>query len=243
MNPETPRKMKVEEAIVKRLAAFGQREVDISRLEERVRAALNAEGGLPPESTEQDPEQQGPPSLARLTWLRPAMGLAAMLAVAVALLFAFNFNPPQASASDFDLSQLHEDIASGRLELQPVTTIEDANRLISDQIATAPALPDRLANARVQSCCLTDVQAELAAVALLQVNETPVTLVVARAENFGVHDGHRDAYMLEVNGKTLHGHMNNGTRMVMANQGDLWLCVMGEMDYPQLAEVAAGIDF
>lgn len=238
MNPEEPDKTKVESAISNRLAAFGQREVDTSRLEERLRVALEEESAARSISDEQ--EDRETPPVARLSWLRPAMGLAAMIAVAAALLFAFNFNPPNATASAVELSKLHEDIASGQLDLKPYATIEDVNLGIIDQVANAQVLPDELANARVQSCCLTDVQGELAAVALLYVNDTPLTFVVARAQDFGAHgEGHQ----FEIDGRMFHGHEKSGIPMMMANRGDRWLCVMGDLEYQQLADIAARIDF
>lgn len=238
MNPEEPNKTKVESAVANRLAAFGQREVDTSRLEERIRAALDEEIADPSISGKQMDHDASP--IARLTWLRPVMGLAAMIAVAAALLFAFNFNPPNATAAAVELSELHEDIASGQLNLKPYATIEDANRGIIDQVANTQVLPDELENARVQSCCLTDVQGELAALALLQIKDTPVTLVVARAANFGAHgEGHQ----FEIDGRMFHGHEKSGIPMMMANREDRWLCVMGHLDYQQLAEIAAKIDF
>ena len=40
-----------------------------------------------------------------------------------------------------------------------------------------------------------------------------------------------------------HGHEKSGIPMMMANRGDRWLCVMGDLDYQQLADIAAKIDF
>jgi len=236
MNRQDHDKQKLDEATSNRLAAFGRRDVDVSSLQQRVQTALD-------EQAEQTPHAATPYKLrgtARPTWFRPAMAMAAMLAIAAAVFFGFGLNnPPSASAAVLELSALHDDIAAGRIALTPASSVQEANRWIVDQMASAPTLPEKLANARIQSCCLANVQGELAAVALLRVDETPVTLVVARAPDFGMRSGDT----IVIDGQTFYGHHTEHARMVMANHGDRWMCVMGDRSYQELAEIAAGIDF
>lgn len=234
MDTENGNNFELEDAVARRLAAFGEREVDVSGIERRLREALEAEV----ETAVPRPASTPSPGPSR-HWLGPMLGIAAMVAIASAVVFAFNFNPPQAAAAVVELSTLHEDILAGRIALQPVADIDEANRWIAEQAQTGPALPEHLAKARVQSCCLTDVQGELVAIAVLDVDGARVTLVVARAPEFGADHGRR----IEVNGRAYFGHELNRTKMVMANRGDRWLCVMGGLDYTRLAEIADPTEF
>ncbi len=48
---------------------------------------------------------------------------------------------------------------------------------------------------------------------------------------------------IEIDGRTFFGHELNGICMMMANQDNRWLCVMGDLTYDQLANLAAKIEF
>ncbi|MEZ6190724.1 MAG: hypothetical protein R3C45_05470 [Phycisphaerales bacterium] len=220
----------------RRLARLGHRRVDTSRLEAKLNAALT---GRPAEKHTDSPDKDAAPVYTIRHWLRPVMTAAAAIALAFALFLAMNTGTPQASAAVLELSQLHQDLVAGKIELNTVTSTEEANRWIATQRASAPDLPDHIAGARVQSCCLTDVHGELVAVAVLDDAGLPVTLVVAKAPRFAMEMGTR----IEIDGKQFFGHELNGIRMMMANQDDRWLCVMGDRSYDQLARIAAGIEF
>ena len=164
---------------------------------------------------------------------------AAALALIVTLFITLNTNTPQASAAVLELSQLHHDLIAGKLDLNTVTSIAEANQWIAEQRESAPDLPGHIAGARVQSCCLANVQGELVAVAILEDNGSTVTLVVAQAPNFAMGMGTR----VEIDGKHFFGHELNGVHMMMANQNDRWLCVMGNHSYESLAKIAGSIKF
>ena len=226
----------LDEATSRRLAKLGQRPVDTSRLDAKIHAALS--DALHVNTTQSDATP--PAQYHRVRhWLRPVAGLAAALALAVTLFFALNTNTPQVSAAVLELSQLHSDLIAGRIELKTVTTIAEANQWIAEQRTSAPDLPGHIDGARVQSCCLANVQGELVAVAVLKDGDTTVTLVVAQAPNFAMEIGTR----VEINGKSFFGHELDGVHMMMANEDDHWLCVMGDRSYEDLAGIAAGIEF
>lgn len=223
----------LDAATSRRLARLGQRPVDVSHLEQRLAVEL---GEIDPPSPMARPNT----ATLRLTpWLRPAAGIAALLTIAVGLFIIVSTSPPTVSAAVLDLSELHTDIMAGRVPMQPVDTIAQANAWIASQQSTGPELPDHLAGAQVQSCCLADVQGDLVAVALLRDGDTTVTLVVAQAANFA----HEMGIVIEIDGRRFFGHELNGIRMMMANDGDRWLCVMGDASYEQLAQIAAGVRF
>lgn len=226
----------VDGATSRRLAQLGQRSVDTSNLESKLEAAL-----ADTSPTKMLHTKLPGPARAYLIrhWLRPVTGVAAALALAVTLFIALSTSTPQASAAVLELSQLHRDLVAGKIELKTVATSTEANQWIATQRATAPRLPGYISGARVQSCCLADVQGKLVAVAVLEDGEETVTLVVAQAPDFAHEMGTR----IQVEGKSLFGHELNGIRMMMANQDDRWLCVMGDRSYEDLAQLAASIEF
>jgi hypothetical protein len=223
----------LDAATARRLAKLGRREVDVTRLQQRLAKSLDAD------ATADESRAGGRAPYRFSRWVSPAAGVAALLAVAFILLLTFGTQPPQASAAVVELAQLHEDIVSGRVPMESVASVAEANDWIAAQRASAPSLPAHLADARVQSCCLADVSGELVAVALLRDERTTATLVVAEAPNFA----HVMGTIIEIDGRTFFGHELNGTRMMMANDGDRWLCVMGDATYEQLAAIAAAVVF
>lgn len=236
MNNEHNHQEALDAATARRLALLGERATDTTGLEDKLNAAF-ADDDTTHKTTHHITHNDQPLPIRH--WLRPAASIAAAIALAVTLFVAIGTNTPQASAAVVELSQLHRDIVSGHIPLSPVTSATEANEWIASQQATAPALPEQLAGTRVQSCCLTEVRGKLAAVAVLQDANATVTLVVAEAPGFA----HEMGTLIEIDGRRFFGHELNGTRMMMANQGDRWLCVMGDLTYDQLANLAAKIEF
>jgi hypothetical protein len=231
----------LDAATSRRLAQLGRHDPDVSGLTRKLDVALGSAahqdraGRTNVKNVNEPPARSYP--IAR--WLRPVAGLAAMLAVVVTVFIVAGTNSPRASAAVVDLSRLHQDLIAGRIALTPVQTVAQANEWIASQQDHAPALPNELAGSRVQSCCLTDVQGELVAVAIMEHEGDTVTLVVAEVPKFA----HQMGKVYEINGRTLFGHELDGIHMMMANQGDRWLCVMGDLDYEVLAQLAAEIEF
>lgn len=234
MNQPTPEQL--DEATSRRLARLGQQPAATDRLERRLDDAFAAFGADNGQVASQ-PSQERPSILYQ--WVRPAAAIAAVLVVALTLVIAVSTPSQPASATAIELSQLHHELVEGSLPLVPVRTINEANAWIASQNASAPALPGNLAGTRVQSCCLVDVQGELAAVAVLNDGRGVVTLVVAEAPDFA----HEMGTVIEIDGRRFFGHELNGVRMMMANDGDRWLCVMGDRSEEELAAIASGVEF
>ena len=85
--------------------------------------------------------------------------------------------------------------------------------------------------------CMCRLPRKLVAIALMDYQEQPVTLVVARGRDFA----HPMGQPITIESRAFSAHKLNGIQMVMGNEGDLWLCVMGDVSADSLAQVAAGI--
>jgi len=220
---------RLDRATHRRLARLGERPIDTARLEARLNDALAAPAAEPTPRC----------SYVLRRWLAASAGLAAALLVMLSVVVAFQSGTPTAQAAPIELARLHHDMVAGRLAVQPVVSVEQANAWIARQSADAPALPEAAAEVSVQSCCLTEVTGELVAVVRLDDGGHAVTLVVAEAEGFAMRMGTR--YL--VNGREVFGHAVDGVPMVMANIDDRWLCVMGDVPEARLAEIAGGVRF
>ncbi len=222
-------------ALARRLARLGDQPVPTESLERRLHAAF---ASLDDEPDALDPS--GPPSIYRLTrWLQPAAGVAAMLALVVALFFVFSTSPPSASAAVVDLAELHHYVEEGRFALPTASSMAAVNQSIAEQRDGRTVLPKEMQGARVQSCCLRDVQGDLVALAVLDDGGPSVSLVVAQAPEFA----HEMGVVIEIDGRRFFGHELNGIPMMMANIEDRWLCVMGDRSYEALAQIAAEARF
>jgi hypothetical protein len=164
-----------------------------------------------------------------------------MLALVVALFFVFSTSPPTASAAVVNLAELHHYVEEGRFALPTASSMAAVNQSIAEQRNGRALLPEEMQGARVQSCCLRDVQGDLVALAVLDdaPGRSAVSLVVARAPEFA----HEMGVVIEIDGRRFFGHELNGIPMMMANTGDRWLCVMGDRSYEALAQIAAEARF
>ena len=215
---------RLDRATQRRLARLGTLPVDTSRLEQKLRAA-----GVP---------RAGSSHMVFRRWRDAVAATAAAAAVALMVLLPLIWGSGPVQAAPVQLGRLHADIVAGRLKVQPVTSIEEANRLIHEQRRDAPYLPG-MEGVRIQSCCLTDVQGRLVAVAVLNGQAPKVTLIVAEAPGFA----HEMGTAVRIDDRTFWGHEVDGVRMVMSNTDDRWLCVMGDRSYEELAKIAAETRF
>ncbi len=215
---------RVEDATRRRLAGLASLPVDTRRLEQRLKAAGVTPGG---------------PAYPFFLGRRAAVGaLAAMLTIALLIVLPRVGGLNTAAAAPIQLDRLHHDIVTGRLKIESSKTIDEVNRSIERQHREGPAAPG-FEHAQVQSCCLIDAQGKLMSVAILDDGPSKVTLVVARAKDFG----HNMGVPVRVDQRLFFGHEIDGVRMVMANQGDHWLCVMGQQTYQSLAQIASEIRY
>ena len=222
---------RLDRATSQRLAKLATRPVDTSRLQRRLEAAMH-------EVTSDDTASAAP----RLTlaswqrWWRPITSAAAAILIVVTIgWLALDGGTSPAIAAPAELAQIHYDVANGLAPHLKVSSVEEANQLLADQsngVVPVPELPGVM-----MSCCLHLHGGTTLTCALIERDGQLIT--VAIADGAKLHSPH---------GKTLTrgdrkfiAHTANGINMIMVHEGNRWLCVMGEVDFEQLADVAAEV--
>ncbi|MCC7145203.1 MAG: hypothetical protein IT443_02020 [Phycisphaeraceae bacterium] len=231
MPPHDPDITKLDDLTARRLAKLSQAPVDTRALQERIQAAWAAE------------QHRAAASFSsrwsfRAHHLAKVWGsLAAALAIVglVGWLMLAGSSPAQAAPLAF--SRLHKSLLSGQ-DVAQVISIQEANDMIAQQQQGLPRLPREIGPA-VRGCCVQDVQGVIVACVVMEHQGQPVTLVVARGKDLCSMMGQQ----LTSHGRHLVAHEVEGVRMVMGNEGDHWLCVMGDLPTETLAEIAASVKF
>ena len=225
MNEPNAKPDPVDAALSRRLARLATVPVDSSNLERRLRAKM-AEPEAPPRQ----------PIVMR--WRRPLAGIAALLLVGVFIGLALINTASPVVAAPTELARVHRDVIAGEAEAFQITSINQANQIIASQSQTAPTLPQHVTG-DVRTCCLHRIQGVLVVCLQLEYRGQPVTLVVAHGRELCSRDG----TVIQRGGTEYMTHDVEGLNMVMTNQADHWLCVMGELPTDQLVDLAAGIEF
>jgi hypothetical protein len=89
----------------------------------------------------------------------------------------------------------------------------------------------------MMSCCLHQHAGVTLTCALMERDGQLIT--VAIADGARLHSPH--GRTIARGDRVFIAHTANGINMVMAHESDRWLCVMGEVGFDQLANVAAQI--
>ncbi len=217
---------RVDQATTARLAQLAARPVDTARLEHHLHQVMATEVGSAATTT---------PMAWRRGWRRVTSAAAAILIVVTIGWLALDSGTSSAVAAPTGLAQLHRDVADGRIPDLKVSSVAEANQLLADQsngVVPVPELPGIM-----MSCCLHQHAGATLTCALIARDGQLIS--VAIADGAKLHSPH---------GKTITrgdrqfiAHTANGINMVMARASDRWLCVMGEIDFEQLADVAAQI--
>jgi hypothetical protein len=119
-----------------------------------------------------------------------------------------------------------------------VTSVEQANRVLSGQWSDLPQLPTPTSS-QLHACCIHDFMDSKVACLILRDGQTPLTMVVGRAREFRPAEGRT----VERGGRKFTLHEVNGLRMAMTHQGDRFVCLMGEVSADRLLEIAEGLGF
>lgn len=222
-------KNQLDQATTDRLKQLSTMPVDMSCLEQQVSEAL--------------PVKADPKHDARLKpytgWLRVAAVLALMAGIAGASYYAFfGVSPQPAFAETMTVAELHQHLLAEPQSEYVVTTTDQAQALINAQLTNKRPLPI-VENTRVESCCLVEGEFPLRAALVIKHQSGMATIVIAQGKDF--------AYPMQPidhpSGVILQGHDHAGMPMVMRNEDDLWMCVMGDLDQADLADIAAEVDF
>lgn len=220
---------KLDQATQDRLAKLASMPVDLSRLEQKMADQL-------PSRQQHNTQPHINPMQG---WLRVAAIIALMVGVAGASYYAFFGVGPQAAvAQTMTVAELHESLLNDPQEAYLAHTIGDAQALIDAQLAGKQSLPI-VDGTHVESCCLVEGEFPLRAALVIKQPAGIATIIIAQGEDFAQPMHPID----HPSGIELQGHDHAGMPMVMRNNGDLWMCVMGETDAETLADVAAAIKF
>lgn len=221
----------LDHATSERLARLAARPVVTSRLERRLEAAMR-------EAIVEDAVSTQPFAMlaAWQRWWRPITSAAAASLIVVTIgWLALDGSTSPAMAAPAELAQIHYDVANGLAPHLKVTSVEEANQLLADQsngVVPVPELPGIM-----KSCCLHQHVGTTLTCALIERDGQLIT--VAIADGAKLHSPHGKT--ITRGGRQFIIHTANGINMVMAHEGDRWLCVMGEVDFEQLADVTADI--
>jgi hypothetical protein len=219
-----------DEAVSRRLGKLRSMPVDVSRLEQRVRAQV------PPS----DPASPAPLRLSH--WTRGLKALRAvaagfiLLVITAALLLSTSGGP--AVASPVVMAQLHEDIVSGRTPVMQVESVTAANQALAKQWAQSPQIPN-VPNDHIMACCMRSMQNKKVACVLLNGENEPVTMTVANAADM---DSPKSPTMTR-NGVTYHVQSKGSLNMVMTERNDRWVCLVGRLPVERLMELASNLEF
>jgi hypothetical protein len=214
-----------------RLQRLASVQVDTSRLERRLDAALAAD------------ERSAAQSM-RVVWARRVVAAAAMLLLAFAAFMVVDRSARPVLAEPFELTDLHQRLVHEGAGLAAAWSVAEANRRIAVQATDGPVVPGLAATRAlyVRSCCLAHVRGRLVAAVLMEADGQAVTLVVAEARDFAGPVGQ----VIERDGRRLLAHRLNDLDMVVTRNGDRWLCVMGDAGHVSretLVEIAAAAEF
>jgi hypothetical protein len=205
-------------AVASRLRRLQGMSVDTSRLDVSMRHALTADSA----------------PARRLTWLRPvriAAGL--LLLIGVLAVVLINVNGRVAMASPTELAQVHRMMAAGDGHAIPVDSLQEAERLLAERWGRAPGLP-QVPEMDVMSCCLHQLGEHQVAAVGLQVDGVPLTLAASGPGDPQLMKGRRTT----VSGTVFHLQSAENVNMVATERNGRWICLMGQLPFGRLIELA-----
>jgi hypothetical protein len=222
----------LEQATQARLARLASLPVDASGLERRLKAAIAAESG-----PVKRPASPSHPVLYRFR--KPLTALAASVAAAVILgLVILGTQTSPVVAAPADMAALHKEVSDTHAGMA-ITSIQEANRLITSEWSDTSALPAPPPE-HLMSCCVHDLKSRKVACVLLKVGDQPVTLVVARDRDVCCAPGQTTVRRGE---RTYCVHDADGLRMVMLQQHGRYVCLMGRVPLEALLDIGDQLSF
>ena len=225
---------RLDTATSARLARLGARPVDTTGLQRRLEQAMAGQV-MPGRRSAAGLESPSLPAAWR-RWWRPITSAAAAILIAVTIgWLALDGGTSSAMAAPAELAQIHYDVANGLAPHLKVSSVEEANQLLADQsngVVPVPELPGVM-----MSCCLHPHAGTTLTCALIERDGQLITVAIANGAKLHSPQGKT----LTRGSRRFIAHTANGINMVMAHEHDRWLCVMGEVDFEQLADVAVDI--
>lgn len=223
---DSTRQTRLDEAMQARLARLATLPVDTSRLERRLHSMMAATAPA---------QNRWRLSHARRSWAAVA---ATILVVATAGIILMSLGNSPAMASPVDLARVHAEATQSEKMTTAVTALEQANRVLAGQWSDLPQLPAPTAG-QLHACCIHDFMDRKVACLILRDGQTPLTMVVGHAREFRPAEGR----VVERGGRKFTLNEVNGLRMVMTQQDQRFVCLMGEVSEDRLLELAEGLRF
>jgi hypothetical protein len=230
MTHKNPHHERLDEATRRRLSRLASKPVDTTRLEARLRKAI--------QSQPSPPAALAPP--AALRWWRPVSRIAAVVAVVglIGLLLVPIGNGP-AVASTTDLARVHREVTSGDRGLVPAANFDEASDVIQRLWPGAPELPEPTVG-QVTASCLHSVANHSVACLKLAFKGQPITMVVGHSREVVCSTEHR---RVSRENQDYLVHDRDGVQMVMVSRQGRWVCLMGRLSIDELIEIADGLRF
>lgn len=224
---DKPTHPELDQAVHDRLSKLSATAVDTTRLQGRLRTLID-------ESVTADAGHRR----MRIAW-RPALALAASVLVVVALgvMLATLGNSP-AMAAPSHLAQLHAQSIHAHSTATAVSSVEEANRVLSGQWGDLPSIPI-VDTATLHACCIHDFMDDRVVCLVLRDGEEPLTLVVGHARSFRPTKGRE----VHIDGRKFYVHRVDGLLMAMTQQDNRFVCLMGEVTEERLLRIAGELRF
>jgi hypothetical protein len=217
---------KMDQAVARRLGRLRAMPVELAGLERRIKSAIPR-------------DSQQPLRIMQLIWNYRMRAVAAGLifaAILVTVFYTTSGTPVMASAQE--MAQFHDDLVSGRVTAQQVTSIAAANQALASQYSSAPQLPE-VPQEHVMACCMKSVKGKHVACVLLEKDGTPVTMTVANAAEMSMPP----CPMVTRNGSTYRVQAINDLNMVMTERDGKWVCLIGKLSSDRLMDIADQLRF
>lgn len=183
------------------------------------------------------------PLLKSYHWRHPfIMTAAALLLVAATTLFLiFNIGAQPVVAVPADLAQLHSEVLTQHAMMSTVQNLDQANKVLLQQWKEAPNLTTPLAD-KICACCVHSFMNRKVACMLLRPTNDPaeqVTIVLGRAKDIQCMSGNT----VQFQGQTFVVHTVDGLNMIMTQQDQRYLCLMGKIPTDQLLKIASQLHY
>lgn len=216
----------LDTATSRRLAQLATRPVDVASLRQRMRAAVDA-------------ERPATRSAGALVHRLRRFSAAAAAVVLIGLIGFLALDAGNtAVAAPTQLAKMYRDVTEGRIHVEQVDSIQQANAALARQSAEAPEMPDQVPGL-VMSCCLTQIDG--ATLSCVLIEDAGRKISVAVADGAAMHSP--DGEAIRRGGRELIVHEAEGITMVMTHHAGRWMCVMGDAELDALIDVATRIDF
>lgn len=224
---DKPTELELEQAVRSRLSRLSAVPVDTTRLAARLRSHQVAAA-----ATEGDTH--------RWSWIRrPSVALAAVVLIAatVGVMLATMGSSP-AMATPSHLALLHAEAIREDSLATAVSSVEEANRVLAGQWSDLPTIPI-VDTATLHACCIHDFMDDRVVCLVLRDGQQPLTMVVGHARSFQPTKGRA----VELGGRKFYIHRVDGLLMVMTQQDNRFVCLMGEVSEERLLQIASELRF